>query len=131
MERRKAFGFTLGFLLLGVGASNSGARANEGLAFVPEPRAAFCEERRSPDFARIIEDRGMRLGFENAGGLLGGGVCWWHSRFQRAIWHLAVFLPRAPRPDREETRRIVRRLATRKEVVEIPGYADAREFSSA
>jgi hypothetical protein len=72
----------------------------------------------------------MRLPFPNEGGLARAGVCWWHDRFQRAAWHLAAFDPSRKKPGRAARKKIIRRLASRREVVEIPGYRDLAEFAS-
>jgi hypothetical protein len=93
-------------------------------------KAAFCASHRSPEMAAVFEDESMRLPFPNRGGLAGGGVCWWHGRFQRAAWHLAAFDPSLEKPDVSARREIVRRLASRQEVVEVPGYRDLAEFAA-
>jgi hypothetical protein len=69
------------------------------------------------------------LAFTNRGGLLGKGVCWWHSRFTRAALYLVYFEPDSPRPARREVREIVSSIMDARRVVEIPGYANLREFS--
>ncbi len=69
------------------------------------------------------------LGFTNTGGLLGKGVCWWHSRFQRNALYLAYFQPELPRPGPAELRRILGNLMNAKAVTAIPGYSNLREFS--
>jgi hypothetical protein len=71
------------------------------------------------------------LAFTNGGGLLGKGVCWWHSRFTRAALYLAYFEPDSPRPARREVRDIIATLMDARGVVAIPGYASLREFSEA
>ncbi len=69
------------------------------------------------------------LSFANSGGLLGKGVCRWHSRFTRNALYLAFFLPSQPRPALPEARRIIRLMMNARRVVPIPGYENLREFS--
>ncbi len=98
-------------------------------------RADFCGARArgaiGATLERLESDPGMRLGFRNAGGLAKGGVCWWHSRFQRAAWYLADFDAAAPAPTRDEAKTLIRKLVSRTEVVVIPGYRDLAAFSKA
>jgi hypothetical protein len=92
-------------------------------------RAEFCAARSPKKIIEISADESMRLPFENEGGLFDGGVCWWHSRFQRAAWHLAAFDPAGDKPGIAVRKRMIRRLAARDEVVVIPGYANLAEFA--
>jgi|GEM_PF-551862 len=70
------------------------------------------------------------LALPNAGGLLDGGVCWWHSRMTRNAFYLAYFEPEAERPTAKEARSIVAGLMFPREVVRIPGFPDLRAFSA-
>lgn len=85
--------------------------------------------RDSTEMNRITRDSTMRLSFENDGGLGNGGVCWWHSRFQRAAWYLADFHPEKPKPSDREATRIIHRFAHLEGVIEVPGYSDFSSFS--
>ncbi|MBI2606775.1 MAG: hypothetical protein HYW49_11920 [Deltaproteobacteria bacterium] len=96
---------------------------------VPAFGADICS-RTPAEFQRMILDPDNRLAFQNDGGLLDGGVCWWHSRFQRAANYLAVFRPDRPKPTEDEAFRLALRLTQMNRVVEIPGYANLYEFSS-
>lgn len=69
------------------------------------------------------------LGFINSGGLLGKGVCWWHSRFTRNALYLAYFLPGRPKPTEEGAWRIIRVLMAGKAVTAVPGYRCLADFS--
>jgi len=69
------------------------------------------------------------LCFINSGGLLGKGVCWWHSRFTRNALYLAYFVPERHRASRSHAREILQSLMRADRVVAIPGYANLREFS--
>ena len=71
------------------------------------------------------------LGVTNHGGLFNGGVCWWHSLFQRSALYLTVFLPNQPKPNADQIEDIVHAIAAGKQVVEIPGYQNILEFSLA
>ena len=70
-----------------------------------------------------------RVAFSNYGGLMNGGVCWWHSRFQRAALYLAIFRADLPRPTEAEARHLVYNLVNARQVTEIPGYANLYEFT--
>lgn len=91
----------------------------------------FCDGRLSSPEAvqNIINQSQNQLSFTNQGGIFGGGVCWWHSRFTRAAAYLAVFDPSLPRPTEEEAQDIINTLRDRKRVVVIPGYQNLYEFS--
>lgn len=98
--------------------------------------AQLCE--RSPrDFQAMLCSKQGRMGFSNNKGLFGlpTGVCWWHSQFHRNATYLAAFNPDKPkldvnnRDDRRELKRIIKKIAKRKEMVEIPGYSSLKEFT--
>lgn len=93
----------------------------------------FCDERSNDPHAlqSLITQRDNQLGFVNQGGLFGGGVCWWHSRFTRSAAYLAVFDPSLPKPTDEEAKKIISRLRDRKGVTLIPGFRNLYEFSVA
>ena len=106
-------------------ASTSGAARASDFCAARTP-AALPDE-----LVRLAADPAMRIAVPNQGGIGNGGVCWWHSRFQRAAWYLARFAPTMPRPTAREARALIRRIAARNEVVEIPGFSDLRRFTSA
>ena len=106
-----AFGF------IAVSFSALSARAGE-----------FCA-RSEEDLRVAFEDPSQRMGFENQGGLMNGGTCWWHSRLQRAAIYLARFRPELPKPDRAAVEQILSDLVHQRQVVEIPGYAGFAEFT--
>lgn len=81
--------------------------------------------------AEYLEDPMTRISFQNQGGLLGGGVCWWHSRFQRAGAFLAVFAPEKPKPTKFQAYQIVQSLRSMNKIVEIPGYENFYQFTRA
>lgn len=67
--------------------------------------------------------------FINSGGLLGKGVCWWHSRFTRNALYLAYFIPERHRANKPHALEIIRSLMRADRVVAIPGYSNLRDFS--
>ncbi len=96
----------------------------------PTSRAEFCQESRSKDyFMKLAQNRENRLNFSNSGGLFDGGVCWWHSRFQRAALYLSVFKPNKKKPTQEQAKKIIKKIARRNGVVEIPGYSNLNAFA--
>lgn len=44
-------------------------------------------------FLKKLRSAENRLSFTNHGGIMNGGVCWWHSRLTRIAQYLAVFNP--------------------------------------
>ncbi|MFL5785932.1 MAG: hypothetical protein ACJ76H_15040 [Bacteriovoracaceae bacterium] len=93
----------------------------------------FCEKRSSDPHAlqTLITDYNNQLYFMNEGGLFGGGVCWWHSRFTRSALYLAVFDPSLPKPSDAEAREIIGRIRDRKGITLVPGFKNLRDFSLA
>ncbi|HLE00312.1 MAG TPA: hypothetical protein VJB59_08635 [Bdellovibrionota bacterium] len=88
----------------------------------------FCS-RTLDDFKDFAKDPGSRIYFKNSGGILSRGVCWWHSRLQRAAIYLTVYRPDLPRPSQKEAKKLIRKLTRMDSVVEIPGYRDFAAFS--
>ena len=103
----------------------------------------FCAEN---DVQKKISNSNNRLSFTNSGGLVNGGVCWWHSRFTRNANYVAVFSPDKAKPHNKTMRRpkkparkspikrlpapgsvkyILKQIKYGK-VVEIPGYKNLR-----
>lgn len=95
-------------------------------------KAQFCQERNDQDFVRMqMKNRPYQtaMGFQNQGGLVNGGVCWWHSRFHRNALYLGLFQPNKERPSEEEAQAIIKAIRKGKKVVKIPGYRNLRSFS--
>lgn len=101
-----------------------------GLLLSSQARGDSVCDRGPERFAEVTRSPELRFSFDNAGGLFGGGVCWWHSRFQRAVWGLAEFDPAASKPTRAQAKSIIERLARFTRVEKIGGYADFRGFSA-
>lgn len=85
-------------------------------------------ERNHVTTLELLRERSNRLSFGNQGGLIDGGVCWWHSRFERAASYLADFHPELPKPSRKQARRICNDLSHMR-VTRIPGYENLAQFS--
>jgi hypothetical protein len=85
---------------------------------------------RSQDNIRtILKETSSRIAFENAGGLINGGVCWWHSRLQRSSTYLVKWRPEERTPTRPELHKILHTLRTMTDTVVIPGYSDFNSFT--
>jgi hypothetical protein len=91
----------------------------------------FCSDRNSPDFVKDLTNNPRNLmGFENSGGIANGGVCWWHSRFQRNALYLTIFHPEEYRPTQSRVLKIIKKIRSGDEVVEIPGFSNFNDFSA-
>ncbi|MFA6238903.1 MAG: hypothetical protein WC635_16315 [Bacteriovorax sp.] len=91
----------------------------------------FCSDRSSAAFSKELTKSSENLmAFQNRGGIANGGVCWWHSRFQRNALYLTVFKPTEARPSKEEAEKIIADIRSAKEIVEIPGFRNFNEFSN-
>lgn len=90
----------------------------------------FCVDRTDSGFVKeLTGDVNNLMAFSNHGGLVNGGVCWWHSRFQRNALYLTIYSPDKKRPEHKEAVRIVEKIREGSEIVEIPGYNNFNEFS--
>jgi len=93
-------------------------------------KANFCKARTQQGALQdIISKHDASLSFANQGGIFGGGVCWWHSRFTRNAAYLARFRPELPQPTEEEARVIIKAIRKGKSLIEIPGFRNLTEFS--
>jgi len=96
----------------------------------PKSKSEFCKSQGSSDFVQSsLLERTSRMAFQNYGGLINGGVCWWHSRFQRNAIYLTVYRPDLPKPTTIEAEEIIKDIRFAKGVVTIPGYENFNEFS--
>lgn len=90
----------------------------------------FCVDRSNIRFTKDLTNSSANLmAFSNYGGIANGGVCWWHSRFQRNALYLTIYSPQKKRPTDEEAAKLVEKIRDAKEVIEIPGYRSFSEFS--
>lgn len=118
---------TLTYLVLGLmlSATAMGNTASQN-------KAEFCADRENPEYyQKLLLNDENRLSFTNRGGLVNGGVCWWHSRFTRKAAYLAIFRPDLPKPTKDEAYDIVLAIRMGRKVVEVPGYRNLYEFSRA
>ncbi|GAB4011972.1 MAG: hypothetical protein Fur0010_07260 [Bdellovibrio sp.] len=92
----------------------------------------FCRDRVEGNYVQeLLKERESRMAFANHGGLANGGVCWWHSRFQRNAAYLTFYSPEKKRPTDSEAKDIIKDIRKGKKVVEIPGFRNFNEFSRA
>lgn len=91
---------------------------------------SLCERVNQRNSLNYLSKTESRLGFKNQGGLLNGGVCWWHSRLQRSSVFLAEYRPSSAKPSSGAVEKILRDLKSMKRVVVIPGYADFKSFTT-
>ena len=88
----------------------------------------FCERNRG-DILSLMEEPLARIAFKNAGGLMDGGVCWWHSRLQRSSFFLAKYSPDKTKPNPSQVNAILSGLRNMDRVVTIPGYENFEAFT--
>lgn len=91
----------------------------------------FCKDRENPQYVKeLARNTGNLMSFRNYGGIGNGGVCWWHSRFQRNALYLTYYNPNAPIPTKEEAKKLIRNIRNANGVQEIKGFRNFYEFSS-
>ena len=91
---------------------------------------SFCADRANPEFIKsLFDSSGNLISFRNRGGLANGGVCWWHSRFQRSAAYLTIFKPSENKPNEKEAQKIIDKIRAGKEIVVIPGYRNFSDFT--
>jgi hypothetical protein len=91
---------------------------------------SFCSDRKDENFVKdLTMDSSNLMAFQNHGGIGNGGVCWWHSRFQRNALYLTIYKPSLQKPSIDEARELVKQIRDAKEVVVIPGFRNFAEFS--
>lgn len=89
----------------------------------------FCA-RTQTDLKETLTQKSSRIAFKNGGGLINGGVCWWHNRLQRSSAYLVQYRPEENKPTQPELLKIYSSLRLMNQVVIIPGYSDFETFSS-
>lgn len=102
-------------------------------AFVPsQSKEEFCADRIDKSFVKDLAQHSSNLmSFANHGGIVNGGVCWWHSRFQRNALYLTYYNPSLPKPDRQQAIALIRDIRNQDGITEIPGFNNFSEFSMA
>jgi hypothetical protein len=78
-----------------------------------------------------LETPESRVDFKNQGGMLKGGVCWWHARLQRSSAYLIDFKPELAAPASKQLQQILTDLKHMNKVVIIPGFQDFNSFTKA
>lgn len=104
-------------------------------ATLPIEKSEFCSRfNEDPKNQMSIQDFANNpenlMSFKNNGGLFNGGVCWWHSRFQRNIFYLSIFRPDLPKLDRAGIKALIAKIRLGNSVVTIPGHHNFEEFSN-
>lgn len=103
---------------------------------IPQSKEEFCSRFGTSSAEReTIQDLSTEaanlMSFKNDGGLFNGGVCWWHSRFQRNILYLSIFRPDLPKPTTTlEIKKIIHQVRLGTSIVTVAGYANLAEFSA-
>ncbi len=90
----------------------------------------FCNKRAEVgSIQEILLNPKATLSFSNQGGLFGGGVCWWHSRFTRNAAYVVRFRPDLAAPTEAEAKKIIKSIRSAKKIIEVPGFANLYDFS--
>lgn len=90
----------------------------------------FCNKRSDQkSIQSLLLDNEATLSFSNQGGLFGGGVCWWHSRFTRNAAYIVRFRPDLAGPTEAEAKKIIKDIRSAKKIVEVPGFSSLYDFS--
>ena len=90
----------------------------------------YCHNRKDPTYVKeLAYDVRNLMSFKNHGGIGNGGVCWWHSRFQRNALYLTYYTPNARKPTPQEARQIINDIRNYRGVIEINGFENFYDFS--
>jgi hypothetical protein len=97
---------------------------------LPTSKEEFCGRFNDIDIMTAMSHEPSNLmSFRNQGGLFNGGLCWWHSRFQRNIFYLSIFRPDLNRPNANEVKSLIKEIRNGERVITIPGFSSFSEFS--
>lgn len=105
-------------------------------ASLPQSKTDYCARfSDDPKASELVQEFSTEatnlMTFKNSGGLFNGGVCWWHSRFQRNIFYLSIFRPDLEKPkNQRDIKDLIVKIREGKSVIQIPGYHNFEEFSS-
>jgi len=89
----------------------------------------FCSDRKAVRYTKdLVANRKNQISFTNRGGLVNGGVCWWHSRLTRKFAYLAIYRPDLPKPTNAEAAKIIKKIRLGN-VTEVPGFSNLYDFS--
>lgn len=101
-------------------------------ATLPSNKVEFCGRFEDTSILSTYSSETSNLmSFKNQGGLFNGGVCWWHSRFQRNIFYLAIFKPELNKPKTSEIKSLIKEIRAGEKIIIIPGFTNFAEFSEA
>lgn len=114
-----------------VGCSMAFAEINKtGQVKAATTKKEFCDDSKNSDyFKSLMYSVENQIAFRNSGGLLNGGVCWWHSMLTRNAQYLTVYKPEMPKATTAQAQKILQYLSAVRGVVEIPGYNNFYEFT--
>lgn len=99
---------------------------------LPNTKIEFCNRvNQKTSIQESALDSNNLMSFKNDGGLFNGGVCWWHSRFQRNAFYLLKINPQGIKPSPSEVKEIIKRIRNSNEVLTLNGYQNFNEFSKA
>ena len=99
---------------------------------LPTNKQEFCARFEDTSVLGAMSNETTNLmAFKNQGGLFNGGVCWWHSRFQRNAFYLTIFKPELNKPKASEVKSLIKEIRNGKSVVTIPGFATFADFTTA
>lgn len=91
-------------------------------------RQTYCRMSHQ-NFLGVGRDSRNFIPFTNpAAGIQNGGLCWWHSQFQRNLVYLGVLKPESERLSPAGERGLIKSIMRGNRVVEIPGYESVKEF---
>jgi hypothetical protein len=101
---------------------------------LPQSKKEFCQRfsetgELTENILELSVDPANMMAFRNNGGLFNGGVCWWHSRFQRNAFYLTIFRPDLSAPTISETKNIIKEIRNGMNIVTIPGFNNFSEFT--
>lgn len=120
--------FLFGAIVVLAASMSVSVSGTESRADLPEIPSNVCK-RGMLQFQQLAYDPEARLSFSNHGGISNKGVCWWHSRLQRAALYLTEFRPELPKRGRAYALWVIDTLKAMDRVVQIPGYRNFKEFS--
>jgi len=93
-------------------------------------KSEYCINQKTQNYAKeLAQEDNSRMSFVNRGGILGGGVCWWHSRFQRNALYLTSYRPGLNKPSIKQAKKLIHEIRRGKRTVIIPGYSNFYNFS--
>lgn len=88
----------------------------------------YCERFENKTAIRELSfNKENLLSFKNQGGIFDGGVCWWHSRFQRNLLYLSIFHPEKARDKNPHF--LIKQIRLGREIIHINGFKSIEEFS--